>query len=267
MDVCLKNRVAIITGGSRGIGLSIAKTVSSAGAKVCIVSRTKNELRRVCAEINDSGGIAHGYEADVSCQEQVKKAVTSILSDVGEIDFLVNNAGGANKFGSLHDLDTNDWIDSFKLNVLGAVNFVKECEPSLIKSDQARIITISSITGLQPGFYNPHYSICKAASINLTKHLANIYADSSILCNVICAGPVHSSSWDANVANLAVKKGINFSQMYEEMEKIEAKKIPLGRVGEPEDVASMVTFLLSSNANWITGSCIHVSGGKYSSIS
>jgi len=266
MDFCLQNRVAIITGGTKGIGLDIAKTLAAEGVKVCIVSRTERDIQRVCSEIKCSGGIAFGYAADVTCREQVHKIVNAIAEEAGNIDFLINNAGGINKFGALQELTNEDWMDSFKLNILSCINFVQECQKFLMQSDQARIITISSITGLQPGFFNPHYSACKAASINLTKHLANIYAESQILCNVICAGPVHSSSWEENVASLAKKQSTNFEEMYAQMEKIESAKIPLGRVGEPEDISSMVTFLLSVKANWITGSCIHVSGGKYSGI-
>ncbi len=111
---------------------------------------------------------------------------------------------------------------------MGCVNFVQAGESALLISDQARILTISSITGIQPGYSNPHYSITKAATINLSKHLANIYADKGVCCNVICAGTVHSDAWNQNVSALANAKSVSFDDAYAELEAQEKRKIPLG---------------------------------------
>lgn len=267
MDLNLKGKVAIVTGGSKGIGKDISKSLALEGASVCIVARAQQQVQSTCDEIKALGGKAFGFSTDVTVQTEVADTVKKIQLELGSIDFLINNAGGVSKFGSFQECNEEDWISSFRLNVMGCVNFVKACENALFSSNQARIITISSIVGVQPGHFNPHYSVAKAASINLSKHFANIYAKAGILCNTICVGPVHSDSWQKNVSSIAEKNGSSFQAAYDDLEKSEIGRIPLGRVGEVEDISSIVTFLVSEKANWITGTCIHVSGGKYATMS
>jgi 3-oxoacyl-[acyl-carrier protein] reductase len=267
MKLSLAGRVAIVTGGSKGIGRQISLAMAAEGVKVVVAARGMASIEETCSLIKSTGGDALGIQVDVTSVSQVKHVVQQTLERYGKLDFLINNAGGASKYGSFQECLEVDWLDSFKLNVMGCVNFVQAAESALLLSSQARILTVSSITGLQPGYFNPHYSITKAATINLSKHLANIYAEKGICCNVICAGPVHSDAWNSNVTALANAKSVSFGEAYSELEAQEKKKIPLGRIGEPEDVAAMVVFLLSEKANWITGSCFHVSGGKYSAMS
>jgi 3-oxoacyl-[acyl-carrier protein] reductase len=267
MKLNLAGRVAIVTGGSKGIGRQISVALAAERVKVVVAARGMAAIEETCSFINSNGGDALGVKVDVTTVSEVKHVVNQTLERYGKLDFLVNNAGGTSKYGTFQECSEVDWLDSFKLNVMGCVNFVQAAESALLVSSHARILTVSSITGLQPGYFNPHYSITKAATINLSKHLANIYAEKGICCNVICAGPVHSEAWNSNVAALANAKSVSFGEAYSELEAQEKKKIPLGRIGEPEDVAAMVVFLLSEQANWITGSCFHVSGGKYAAMS
>jgi 3-oxoacyl-[acyl-carrier protein] reductase len=267
MKLNLAGRVAIVTGGSKGIGRQISLTLAEEGVKVVIAARGLTAINETCHLINSAGGTALGMQVDVTSELQVKQVVQQTLDAYGKLDCLVNNAGGAPSFGSFQDCKEADWLDAFRLNVMGCVHFVQAAESALSESDHGRILTVSSITGMQPGYFNPHYSITKAATINLSKHLANIYADKGICCNVICAGPVHSDAWDRNVAALATAKEVSFEDAFAELEVQERRKIPLGRIGEPNDIAAMVVFLLSDQANWITGSCFHVSGGKYTAMS
>lgn len=267
MKLNLDGRVAIVTGGSKGIGRQISLALAAEGVKVVVAARGLVAIEETCILINCTGGDALGMQVDVTSVPEVKHVVHQTLEKYGKLDFLVNNAGGAIKYGSFQDCSEVDWLDSFRLNVLGCVNFVQAAESALLISDQARILTISSIAGIQPGYFNPHYSITKAATINLSKHLANIYADKGVCCNVICAGPVHSDAWNHNVSALANAKSVSFDDAYAELEAQEKRKIPLGRIGEPGDIAAMVVFLLSDQASWITGSCFHVSGGKYAAMS
>lgn len=267
MDLSIQGKIAVITGGSRGIGKSIAKSLALEGVVVCVVARNQEDIRSTCVEIEAGGGKALGISCDVTKFVEVENVVQKIINKFGAIDFLINNAGGVNKFGSFQECSEEDWISAFQLNVMSCVNLVRACEQALLRSTQARIITISSIVGLQPGMYNPHYSAVKAATINLSKHFANIYADRGVLCNSICVGPVHSDSWTKNVISLSKKKGVSFEEAFNELELNEKIKIPLGRVGEGRDISSMVAFLLSENASWITGTCVHVSGGKFAGMS
>lgn len=267
MDCGLKGKTAIVTGGSRGIGQAISISLAGEGVKVVVVARDMDAINETCSVIEKAGGEAIGFSVDVTSESGARDAVQMAVAKYGKLDILINNAGGAAKFGSFQECTLDDWLDSFRLNVLGCVNFAKAAEAELLRSGDGRIVTVSSISGVQPGHFNPHYSTTKAATINLSKHLANIYAGKGICSNVICAGPVHSDSWGQNVAQLAKRKSITFDDAFLELEKQEVKKIPLGRVGEPEDIAAMVVFLASEKAAWITGSCFHVSGGKFSSMS
>lgn len=267
MNYGLCGKVAIVTGGSKGIGQAIAFALAEEGVKVVIVARGRAAADETCELINRAGGEAISITADVTSESEATNVVEVVLTKFERLDFLINNAGGATKFGAFKEISLDDWLNSFRLNVLGCVNFVKAAEQALLSTHDGRIVTISSISGAQPGYFNPHYSTAKAATINLSKHLANIYAGKGICSNVVCAGPVHSDSWTENVSQLAKKNGVTFEDAFIRQEEQEIKKIPLGRIGEPEDIAAMVVFLLSDQASWITGACFHVSGGKYAAMS
>lgn len=267
MDFGLEGKVAIVTGGSKGIGHSISIALAAEGVKVVVVARGMAAITKTCGTIKKAGGEAIGFSADVTSEADARDAVQAAVAEYGKLDILVNNAGGAARYGSFLECTADDWLDSYKLNVLGCVNFVRAAELELLRSVKGRIVTVSSISGVQPGHFNPHYSASKAATINLSKHLANIYAGKGICSNVVCAGPVHSDSWGQNVAQLAKRKNIAVEEAFLEMEEQEAKKIPLGRIGEAKDIAAMVVFLASEQADWVTGACFHVSGGKLSGMS
>lgn len=266
MNLRLKGRTAIVTGGSKGIGKAIAKSLANEGVNVVICAQGMEALTAVQEEIKRDGGNVLTVRADVTDPEAVQNVVTTAVEYFGGLDILVNNAGGVNRFGGFLELTGTDWLDAFQLNVMGVVYFVQHALPSLRQSPTARIINISSISGVQPGFYNPHYTIVKAAVINLSKYLANHLAGDRILVNTVCAGPVHSHSWDRSVQHIANIRGIAFDKVRAQVEEEEARKIPLGRVGEGDDVAGLVTFLASDQAAWVTGSCFHVNGGKLCNI-
>jgi len=267
MELGLKNRVAIITGSSHGIGKAIAISLAKEGARVVICGRNPDTLSEVHDEIKRIGGDVVAVTANVTHSEDVKKVISQTIAGFGDkIDILINNVGGAEKFGNLLELDDQDWRDSFELNVMSIVQFVRETLPWMRTSPMPRIINISSVSGIEPGFYNPHYTIMKAAVINLSKYLANQYASDGILVNVVCPGPTFSNSWDRNIQRIADLREIHFDEAKNLVENEESAKIPLGRIGTGVDVASLVTYLASDQANWITGSCFIVDGGKLRSI-
>lgn len=266
MVLNLEDRVAIVTGGSKGIGKAIAKSLAKEGAHVIICARGVNALESVVREIRQEGGSAIAQSVDALDNKAVETVIGKVVQEFGGLDIVVNNVGGVKKFADFLDLDEKDWHHTFELNVMTMVHFVKHTLPWLRRSDHARIINISSISGLQPGFYNPHYTVTKAATINLSKYLANKLADDHILVNTICPGPVHSDAWDRNVAHVASIRNISFEEANIQVNVEEGNKIPLGRVGEGDDVAGLVAFLASDKAEWITGSCFHVNGGKMRSM-
>ena len=267
MEMGLRGRTAIITGSSHGIGKAIAISLAKEGVKVAICARNPETLTAVQDEIQRSGGEVVAISVDVTDPADVRKVVTRTISEYdNKIDILINNVGGAEKFGSFLELSDKDWHDSFELNVMPIIQFVRETLPWLRLSPAPRIINLSSISGIEPGFYNPHYTIMKAAIINLTKYLANQFAKDGILVNVVCPGPIFSNSWDRNVQRIADLQDISFDEAKKLVDNEEAAKIPLGWIGTGDDVASLVTFLASDQANWITGSCYSVDGGKLRSM-
>lgn len=243
MDLGLEGRVAIVTGGSKGIGKAIAESLIDEGVKVVICARGADSLAATQEEIRKSGNYAVTMQADVTKPDDVEKVVAFTVARFGGLDILVNNAGGATVFGTFSELEDKDWLDSYNLNVMSVVYFVRYAIPFLKQSQAPRIINIASISGFQPGYFNPHYAASKAAVINLSKYLANHLAKDKILVNTVCPGPINSGPWEHVT-----------------------RDFPLGRIGEVDDVAGLVTFLASDKVPWITGSCFHVNGGTLSSI-
>ena len=264
MNLQLTGRVALVTGGSKGIGRAIVQALAEAGAQVAATARGTAALQQTALEL--PGLEILTLAADATDQEAVNSAVARVIEVYGKLDILVNNVGGAVKFGGFADLTDRDWQRAFDLNVLSIVHFVRAAEPHLRQSKNGRIITISSISGVQPGTFNPHYTATKAATINLSKSLANHFVKDHVLVNTVCPGPVHSESWEDNVRRLALERRIPAEEAWQQVEREESLKIPLGRVGDGEDIAGLVAFLASDKASWITGSCFHVNGGKLATI-
>lgn len=262
MDLQLKDRVALVTGGSKGIGAAITRGLAGEGVRVVFCARPSRELNELAVDLTASGLTVAAMEVDASKPVGIASLVEAVVAKWGALDILVNNMGGAPKTGSFEDLSDDDWLHSFEFNVMSVVRFTRAALPHLRRSELRRIINISSISGIQPGYYNPHYTTTKAAVVNLGKQLANSLAKDRILVNTVCPGPVHSDSWDRNVALVATARGISLKDAYDAIESAEAAKIPLGVVGEAEQVASAVALLASPLSAWTTGSCVHINGGK-----
>lgn len=264
MDLQLKDRKVLVTGGSKGIGASIVRKLATEGAKVVFCARASSAMEALELEIRATGGECLALPVDVFDAHEIKKLVEAAAIHWGGLDVLINNVGGAIKFGGFDDLTDEDWMQSFEFNLMSMVRFTRAALPYIRKSELKRIVNISSISASQPGSYNPHYTVTKAAVVNLSKHLANVLATDKILVNTVCPGPVHSESWEENILRTAFVKRISETEARAIVENEEATKIPLGVVGEGDQIASVVTLLASPLSDWTTGSCFHVNGGKMS---
>lgn len=264
MDLQLNNRIALVTGGSKGIGAAICRQLAQEGARVIICARPSAALSALATEINGSGGICAAVPVDVFDAAAIATAVEVAAARWGSLDILVNNVGGALRFGGFEELSDEDWTRAYEFNVLSVVRFTRAALPHLRLSQLPRIINVSSTSALQPGAYNPHYTATKAAIVNLSKHLANVLAKERILVNTVCPGPVHSESWQENVRRIAHDRGLTAAEAELAVDHEEAAKIPLGAIGEGNHIASVVALLASPLSAWTTGSCIHVNGGKMS---
>ncbi len=259
MDLGLKGKVALITGGSRGIGKSCAMVLGGEGCNVAVCARGKEGLSAAEEEIRATGAEVLAIPADVSKLEDVKDFVKLAANKFGRVDILVNNAG-TGRLSDLMELPEEEFRRNIDLMLFGVINCSKEVVPHMQKQGGGRIINVSSIFGKQPGGLVDYDSI-KAAVIMFTKDLANYLAPSRILVNAVCPGPTHTTLWEGP-GQLGDQLGKVMGMSGPEAIKVFAQQnIPLGHHGDPEDIAHMVAFLASDKAKFITGQAINVDGG------
>jgi len=237
----LTNKVAIVTGASRGIGKSIAKMLSNAGSHVVCISRNINDVKTVA----DSLPNASAFSCDVSSPNEFTNVVNSVVSEHSKIDILVNNAG-ITRDGLIMRMKPEDWSTVLSINLTGAFNGIKAVSRSMVKQKSGRIINISSVVGLTGNAGQTNYAASKAGLIGLTKAAAKELASRGITVN--CIAPGYISTDMTQELSDSVKEEI-------------IKQIPVGRIGSPEDIAHMAHFLSSEEAGYITGKTITVDGG------
>jgi 3-oxoacyl-[acyl-carrier protein] reductase len=240
------NQVAIVTGAGRGIGHAIALRLASEGARVAVVSRTELNANRTAEEINAQfAGLAKAYAVDVADHAAVKRLVEQILADFSRIDILVNNAG-LTRDGLSMRMSEEDWDVVVDTNLKGAFNFIQAVERPMIKQRGGRIINIASVAGIMGNAGQANYAASKAGLIGLTKVIARELASRGITSNAVAPGFITTDMTE--VLPEALKTGV-------------AGQIPLGKFGEPDDIAHAVAFLASAEAKYITGQVLSVDGG------
>ncbi len=237
----LTNQVAIVTGASRGIGKSIATALSHAGTHVVCVSRNINDIKSVA----DSLPNASAFSCDVSSADGFNECVNSVVSEHGKIDILVNNAG-ITRDGLIIRMKTEDWNTVLAINLTGAFNGIKAVTRPMMKQKSGRIINISSVVGLTGNAGQANYAASKAGLIGLTKATAKELASRGITVNCIAPGYISTDMTD---------------KLSDAAKEVLIKQIPLGRIGNPDDIAHMVLYLSSEEAGYITGQTMTVDGG------
>jgi len=242
----LTGKVALVTGGSRGIGFAIAKILSDNGASVVITSKNSEKIKQAEAKISNSFGIT----CDIKKKNEVQNVLEQTIKKFGKLDILVNNAGIFPKIKLLHEIEEEEWNEVLDVNLTGQFRFTKEAIPHLQKTSGC-IINISSDAGLKAyqGFNADAYSASKAALIVLTKCWALEYAKNKIRVNCICPGVVDT---DMTKPFLKNQKDIEFMN----------NEHPLGRIGQPEEIGKSVLYFASDDALWITGAILTVDGGE-----
>jgi 3-oxoacyl-[acyl-carrier protein] reductase len=264
MDLELRGKVGVLTGGGRGIGKAIALTLAAEGCNMAICARGGEELEEAAKTIRAKGVEVLSVQADVSKPQDNKEFVSRALEKFGRIDILVNNAG-TGPLNDLMELPEELFRHHMDLMLFGPFQLCRAVIPSMRKQGWGRIINISSIFGKQPGNLVDYDSI-KAALNMLTKDLSNYLAKDRITVNAVCPGPIRGPLWEGPGA-LAEQLGKLVGMSVPEVMKWFAEQnIPVGHHGDPEDIANMVAFLASDRAKFITGQCINVDGGMVKTI-
>ncbi len=244
-DRRLSEKVAIVTGASRGIGRAIAEALAREGASVVVCSRTLKANEETAGLIEAEGGSAHAYRVDVTDAGSVAALVKGVVDKFGRIDVLVNNAG-VTADSLLLRLKEADWDKVVDTNLKGTFNFTKAVARTMIKQRGGKIINITSVVGMVGNPGQANYCAAKAGIIGLTKSVARELASRNITVNCVAPGLIRT----------AMTESLS-DQAKEQAEGL----IPLGRMGEPEDVAQVVVFLASPAADYITGEVIRTDGG------
>ncbi|HYU58386.1 MAG TPA: SDR family NAD(P)-dependent oxidoreductase [Actinomycetota bacterium] len=249
IDFSLTGKVAVITGGSKGIGKGIALAFADAGADVVLAARGEEDLTLAAKEVGGRGRRALAVPTDVSDPAQVQALIDRTVAELGTVDVLVNNAGAAPFMSTLDSMRMEGFRKYFEINFWGAVNAIRAVAPILTGKNAGSVINIASVAAYiaSPGL--SYYSTAKAAIVNLTKTIAFEWAGHRVRVNAIAPGWVESEM-NARAREVdAFREGI-------------LQQIPLGRWGTPEDVAAVAVFLASDAAAFVTGSVYVVDGGQ-----
>jgi 3-oxoacyl-[acyl-carrier protein] reductase len=252
MELGLRDKVAVVTGGSEGIGKAIAARLLGEGARVVICARRAEVLESAERALRRLGGEVLAVVADVTSTSDVERLITQTVARFERLDILINNAGTANAF-TFEAASDELWQADLDLKLHAAVRTTRAALPHL-KRAGGRIINITTPAGKQPPARSLPTSVSRAAGIALTKALSKDLAEHGILVNTVCVGLIKSAQQE----RMGQAAGREPEQHYREL----GKGIPLGRVGEAEEVANVVAFLASEAASYVTGASINVDGGS-----
>jgi 3-oxoacyl-[acyl-carrier protein] reductase len=245
VQIELKGSVALVTGGARGIGRDIAEALARAGSRLALVDVDRESVEAAAAELGAGGVEARAYRCDVSSYDDVAGVGGAVLSDFGRVDILVNNAG-ITRDRLLMRMTPEDWNLVLGVNLTGAFNFCKVFSPPMLKRRSGSIVNIASVIGQMGNAGQANYGASKAGLIGLTKSLAKEFAGRGVRVNAIAPGFIRTAMTDA---------------LGEDVRNQMMGSIPLGRFGDPGDVANIVLFLVSGLSSYVTGQVINCDGG------
>jgi 3-oxoacyl-[acyl-carrier protein] reductase len=245
MQINLQDKVAVVTGGTRGIGLGICEALARNGAKIACVGTNPEKLQSALETIRKHGVEAEGYICNVAKTEDVEKTVADVLAKFGKVDILVNNAGITRDvpLGAMKD---EEWDDVLAVNLRGPFLFTRAVSKAMRRAKKGRVVNIASISGLIGNKGQANYSASKAGLVGFTRTASKELAGKNITVNAVAPGFIET----------------DMTAVLPEAYKVEIKnRIPLGRIGSPEDIANAVLFFASDEASFVTGQILTVDGG------
>jgi len=255
MDLGLRDRVCIVTGSTGGIGLATAQFLAAEGARVAIVGRDSTRVESA----RQTAGAALGIVADLAESAAAEAVVGEATTSLGEVDCLVNNVGVAYQ-ADFEQVTDDQWDEMWQLNVMSFVRAIRAVLPSMRGRGSGVIVNVSSTAAKRPSTGMPNYSVTKAAVLSLSRLVADLYAKEGIRCNAITPGPTATSAW-LGEGGLADQQARRSGETREEALASVAAGRPLGRLAEPEEIASVIAFLCSERASYVTGAAWSADGG------
>jgi len=257
MNLELRNKIALVTGGSRGLGAATSEALAEEGATIAITARDKKALEvQVDKLIKTYGVKAISIPGDLTTPDTAETVVKGVVEALGPIDILVNSAG-ASQGGMFWEVPDQVWHDSFELKVMGAVRMIRAVIPGMIEHSSGRIVNIVGNTGMQPAPRLLPGSAANAALLAITRGLAEDLAPHNIVINALNPGPTRTERWDTLMGRLAESSG----RSVDAVERDYTEQIPMERLASPKEIGRLAAFLASSSAANMTGSCLTADGG------
>ncbi len=263
MDLDLTDKVALVSGSSAGIGVAIAETLVAEGVKVIIHGRDQQRAEQVAERLRGLGGHCAVACGDLVHADQVEQIVRSALAAFGQIDILINNAGGSAPVSDPSWFSTDDvtWSQTYESNVLAAMRLVRALVPGMRKRGWGRVINISTAAAITPTSAQPDYAAAKAAMLNMSLSLSKALSGTGVTSNAISPGMIRTAGLDTFLSNFAQKRGWGNDLARAEEYVLKGSGQTVSKVGEVDDIAYAVAMLASPRSDFMNGTNIHVDGG------
>lgn len=249
-------RVALVTGGTRGIGAAAVRQLAASGLAVAFSARDSDSVAALESEVRDDGACALGVPADMADASQVEAFLERAGAELGPADILVNNVGQSPS-RNFQRMTDSDWLGLLELNLMAAVRCTRAVLPGMRKRGWGRIVMVSSLAAKHPDAVLVDYAAAKAALVATAKALARRYGRDGVLVNSVLPGLIHTPMWERAAGEIAESRGGSPDEVMATM----AKNVPVGRYGTADEVAAVVVFLCSDAASYVNGAAIDVDGG------
>lgn len=265
MELGIKGKVAVITGGDSGIGRATAKLLADEGVKIALLDKTTEQLKETVEEVQKVGE-AFPIKADLRNLDEVKAAKDQVLKQYGSVDILVNCAGITGATGDFMEISDEDWLETLEVDLMSAVRLCRTFIPLMQESGWGRVVLVASEDAVQPYIDEMPYCAAKAGVLNFAKNLSKAYAEDGVLVNSVAPAFIATPMTDAMMEQRAEKLGTDKEGAIATFLKEKRPHLELKRRGKAQEVAAVITFLCSQQSSFVVGANYRVDGGSVASI-